>query len=392
MTPTAPASLPLQAPADRERHTALRAGAFVLGTILAVGLVLVILGNAHRIFERHTSYVVYFEDVDGLMVDSPVRLGGLAVGNVEAITFSHDLKDTRVLVKLRVSSEFTSRVRGDSLARVASRGLLGDKTVDLSLGSEGGKPVENGGELTAGAGNDIASVLKSGTQVVNDVKAISSDVRRAIAIYTSPAVSDELTGSLTVLHGILDEVATGNGALHAVIYDPKTGDEVKALVASASQVARRLDGAVTQVQGMLEEVRRGSGTAHALIYGSEGKAAFSALADAATEVGALVHDVKASKNSAVHALLLGDSKDVVDDLAAAAKHLEALTARIDRGEGSLGALVNDPTAYEDLKTILGNVQRNKLLRELVRMTISNRSEYARTGETTTVVKPEGISR
>jgi phospholipid/cholesterol/gamma-HCH transport system substrate-binding protein len=217
-------------------------------------------------------------------------------------------------------------------------------------------------------------------------------VRKAIAIYTSPAVSDELTGSLTVLHGILDEVATGNGALHAVIYDPKTGDEVKALVASASQVARRLDGAVTQVQGMLEEVRSGSGTAHALIYGSEGKAAFSALADAATEVGALVHDVKASKNSAVHALLLGDSKDVVDDLAAAAKHLEALTARIDRGEGSLGALVNDPTAYEDLKTILGNVQRNKLLRELVRLTISNRSEYARTGETTTVVKPEGISR
>lgn len=392
MTPTASSPVPLQAPADRERHTALRAGAFVLGSVLAIGVVLLILGNAHRLFQRHTSYLVYFDDVDGLMVDSPVRLGGLTVGNVETITFSNQLEDTRVQVKLRVSNEFASRVRADSLARVASRGLLGDKTVDLSLGSETGTLVPEGGELTAGAGNDIASVLKSGTEVVNDVKAISADVRKAIAVYTSPQVTDELTGSLKVLHGILDEVATGEGALHAVIYDPKTGAEVRALVANASQVARRLDGAVTQVQSLLEEVRSGDGTAHALIYGKEGKAALAGLADASAEVGTLLRDVKASKNSAVHALLLGDSKNLVDDLAASAKHLEAVTARIDRGEGSLGALVNDPTAYEDLKTILGNVKRNKLLRELVRLTISNRSEYANTGQSQTVVKPEGISR
>ncbi len=352
----------------------------MLGSVLALGAVLLVLGNAHRLFARHTSYVAYFNDVDGLMVDSPVRLGGLNVGTVQSITFSHELKDTRVQVKLKVTNEFTSRIRTDSVARVASRGLLGDKTVDISLGSDAAEPVAEGGELKPGAGNDIASVLKSGTEVVDNVVAISADVRKAIAVYTAPEVTDELKGSLLALRGILDEVAHGQGALHAVIYDAKTGTDVRALVANATRVAAHLDGAVSTVDAMLEQVRTGDGAGHALLYGPEGKAALASLTLAAGEIGGLVRDVKASRSSAVHALLLGDSKGLVDDLSEAATHLKDVTARIDRGEGSLGALVNDPTAYEDLKTILGNVKRNRLLRELVRLSISNRADYATIGQ------------
>ena len=39
------------------------------------------------------------------------------------------------------------------------------------------------------------------------------------------------------------------------------------------------------------------------------------------------------------------------------------------GRGTVGALLKDPSVYEDLKLILGNVKRNKALRWLVRYTI-----------------------
>jgi phospholipid/cholesterol/gamma-HCH transport system substrate-binding protein len=39
------------------------------------------------------------------------------------------------------------------------------------------------------------------------------------------------------------------------------------------------------------------------------------------------------------------------------------------GKGTVGALLEDPTIYQDLKVILGGVKRNTLLKALVRFTI-----------------------
>jgi phospholipid/cholesterol/gamma-HCH transport system substrate-binding protein len=66
-----------------------------------------------------------------------------------------------------------------------------------------------------------------------------------------------------------------------------------------------------------------------------------------------------------------------------AEDLKAITGTIRSGEGTLGALVNDPSVYDDLRTILGNLKRNRILRELVRMTVTNDGELQKAG------KPEG---
>ena len=44
-------------------------------------------------------------------------------------------------------------------------------------------------------------------------------------------------------------------------------------------------------------------------------------------------------------------------------------ANLEKGRGTVGGLMVDPSVYEDLKTILGNVQRNVLLKALIRFTI-----------------------
>jgi hypothetical protein len=37
--------------------------------------------------------------------------------------------------------------------------------------------------------------------------------------------------------------------------------------------------------------------------------------------------------------------------------------------GTLGGLLKDPTVYEDLNTVLGNVKRNTLFKALIRYTV-----------------------
>jgi phospholipid/cholesterol/gamma-HCH transport system substrate-binding protein len=49
--------------------------------------------------------------------------------------------------------------------------------------------------------------------------------------------------------------------------------------------------------------------------------------------------------------------------------LRRLGDDVEQGKGTVGALLKDPSVYEDLKTILGNIERNRLLKSLIRYTI-----------------------
>ncbi|MBI3535935.1 MAG: hypothetical protein HY072_10680 [Deltaproteobacteria bacterium] len=56
------------------------------------------------------------------------------------------------------------------------------------------------------------------------------------------------------------------------------------------------------------------------------------------------------------------------------KNLNAILDKINNGTGTLGALVNDPGLYYDMKTLLGGANRNRVVRNLVRKTIKDKEE------------------
>jgi phospholipid/cholesterol/gamma-HCH transport system substrate-binding protein len=66
---------------------------------------------------------------------------------------------------------------------------------------------------------------------------------------------------------------------------------------------------------------------------------------------------------------------VVANLAHASADLAQVSGQLRRGEGTLGALVQDPTVYEQLVTILGGVARSRILRALVRFAISKSEQH-----------------
>ena len=57
------------------------------------------------------------------------------------------------------------------------------------------------------------------------------------------------------------------------------------------------------------------------------------------------------------------------DFRAAMANLRAVSERLKAGEGTLGALLEDPTVYENLAQFLEGAQRSLLLRALIRSTI-----------------------
>lgn len=55
-------------------------------------------------------------------------------------------------------------------------------------------------------------------------------------------------------------------------------------------------------------------------------------------------------------------------------HLDSVMGKIDSGQGTLGALVNDPSLHEDLRVVVGGAKRSKLIRFLVKQTIKNKED------------------
>ena len=51
--------------------------------------------------------------------------------------------------------------------------------------------------------------------------------------------------------------------------------------------------------------------------------------------------------------------------------LNTILRNIREGRGTIGALLTDSTIYEDVKRLVGDLQRNEILRALVRYSIRN---------------------
>jgi phospholipid/cholesterol/gamma-HCH transport system substrate-binding protein len=57
-------------------------------------------------------------------------------------------------------------------------------------------------------------------------------------------------------------------------------------------------------------------------------------------------------------------------------HLNSILQKIDQGQGSMGAFINDPGLYDDAKALVGQVNRNRIMRNLIRQTIKDNKEKA----------------
>src|SRR5258708_3570693 len=105
----------------------IKVGLFMtIGVSLLMGAI-ILLGGADNIFVRRVHYIIYLQNVDGLMVGSKVVLNGIRIGVIENMRFENE-RD-KIKVSLAVERNYIPLVKKDTSVEVATQGVLGDKYV-----------------------------------------------------------------------------------------------------------------------------------------------------------------------------------------------------------------------------------------------------------------------
>src|SRR5262245_44932965 len=160
----------------RERRLRLRVGLFVMAALVAFVAVIYVLGARARLFEARYTIHADFTEVGGLREGATVRLAGVQIGRVSDVHLPPH-PGGKVRVDLTIGRQFSDRIRKDSVARIETQGLLGDRIIEISVGSAGAPPVAPGEVLAFGDPTDIARVVGEGAQTMKSVTALAESLR-----------------------------------------------------------------------------------------------------------------------------------------------------------------------------------------------------------------------
>ena len=354
-----------------ESHRMARVGIFVGLSLVTLVVVLALLGRSRSLFTEKAVLYASFDNISGLVVGSPVRLAGVDIGMVSSIRFEHDLQVKKVRVSLGLQGKYMDRIRTDSIAHLGSKGLLGDMLINISIGSPRLPQLHDGDLLPAQESDGMSQVVGTVQDGINDVRKLVAHIDSRLQVVLNDDVAKDLQRILHTSANLMEGVEHGSGLLHELIYSPQLAKSAVAVIADAQQSAQHLARALSRMDGVLVQVEKGNGTLHSLLYQDDGSKLLVEARHAVTELSGILTEVRQG-TGVLHGLVYDDDKtNLVADLTATSHILRSLAEQLQQGKGTIGGLLRDPSIYQDLKLILGNVQRNALLKVLIRAAITS---------------------
>ncbi|MFB3137502.1 MAG: outer membrane lipid asymmetry maintenance protein MlaD [Nitrospirales bacterium] len=131
----------------------LAVGVFVVLGILSMGYLALKLGKLELVGGGYYDIHAEFSSASGLKPGAPVEIAGVQVGRVKTI----GLNDSQASVTLALQSGI--EIYSDAIASIKSRGIIGEKFMELSPGGSGDLLRTGDTILDTEAGIDLEQVI-----------------------------------------------------------------------------------------------------------------------------------------------------------------------------------------------------------------------------------------
>jgi phospholipid/cholesterol/gamma-HCH transport system substrate-binding protein len=389
----------------RENAVKLRVGVFVLLALVTFLGLIYSLGARARLFESRYTIHAEFTEVGGLVEGATVRLAGVQIGRVTAVTLPGQ-PGGKVRVDLTIARRFSDRIRKNSVARIETQGLLGDKIVEITVGDTTAPPLAPGEVLVSRDPADFSRIISSGAETAKSVAELAISLRETADKVNQSKIIENAAATVGKLGNVVDQVEHGRGWAHALLYEePVALRRVNELIATTQTLidrvekgqgavgvlvspegtasAKRFVAAMDRISAMVEHPEREQGLLPGLLFDPKYRPILDDLKTVAHNLREVSDRVAGGRGTL--GSLVADSGDqselqlTLHDLRAAVANLRAISEKINTGEGTVGALIVDPTIYERLVSILDGAQRSFLLRSMIR-SLDNSSNKGSSGD------------
>lgn len=221
-----------------------------VGIALGVGLLLlaygvVRVGQLFDVFADRYPLVTLAPTAAGLLEGAPVTLAGQRVGQVERIDFipiERQTGEEHIRITLSINRDVRAQIRGDSKAQIQTRGLLGDKFVDVQPGSPRYPMLQPGDTLPSEPVVDLATVLDNANRTLVGAQVTIRNLDRITAglvrgegtlgrLLKDEALYAQMIYTTRSLAVTLRAIHTADGTLARLIHDPTLYQELHRAVA-----------------------------------------------------------------------------------------------------------------------------------------------------------------
>jgi phospholipid/cholesterol/gamma-HCH transport system substrate-binding protein len=339
----------------------VKTGIFIVVALLLFAGGVLIMGEKTKMFVPKGRLSLIMKDVAGLKAGAPVWLAGVDVGVVTDIRFDRPEQNNDVEIILEVNKDSLKKIGRDSVITVKTRGLMGEKYVDITPSRH--------------------LVTTPETKVYGTSVPKLDDVMQKASV------------AFDHLNQTMDKVTGGEGSLGRLIADPKlyenlaklTG-ELNRFIVTANQgegtigklnrspeLYDKLMKTLVHADSALSNVQQADGTLNKLIYDRGLYDKLVALVDTSGQAAEDMRQLNKKLTSPEGTIgkLLADREfydkgiALIERADKSVRSFEEVADRVNRGEGTAGKLVNDQVLYQkmsrmvdDLDLLLKDIRTN----------------------------------
>jgi phospholipid/cholesterol/gamma-HCH transport system substrate-binding protein len=207
-----------------------RIGLFVLAAFIVLIVFIFYIGNKEKLFSSTTEVVARFQTVSNLQRGAEIDMAGINVGSVKDIRLPTSARDS-VTVTMKVITDALKLIHTDSKAVISTQGLIGDKVIFITMGSDSMPAILPGGTLQGQAPQDFTKIYDTLSQTVAQLDSVAIAATNLVRL-----------------------VSNGNGTIGRLINDSSLYHNANQMVANARDVMDTARTAVSRISGSVDEL------------------------------------------------------------------------------------------------------------------------------------------
>lgn len=308
---------------------------FKVGLLVVLGLLLLFVGvnflKGGSIFGKSRQFYTEFSNASGLKVSNEVQLNGLKIGQIEAVEL-HPRNPKKILVRYSILSDELQIPEG-SVVELISSDILGTKALDLNLNTAPGSNIKYYQDNDTLVGTIAMSIED---QINEELLPLKKKTEQLIGSVESIIVS---------VNAFWDTSAAET--IDESLY------EVRDAIGTFADLANSLSVLVKKETDMVDKVLK---DVHA-ITGN--------LAAKSEQISSTIDNISAISDT----LADSDLKNVILETKTTLTELNGVLAKVNNGEGTVGALLHSDSLYNEL------VRTNQSVQSLLEDMEANPNKY-----------------